>query len=76
MVGAAWCIPAQQTPFTVTNSDGSQLTIMLCGGLAIAVALRRCPIIQSIFFPNTLDDFTLAWRKLFQRLNFIPTTFK
>ena len=48
------------------------LAIMLGGGLSIALALRRCPIIQSIFFPNTLDDFTLAWRKLFQCCHLLP----
>lgn len=26
-----WAVPAQRRPFTVTNSDGSQLTLVLCG---------------------------------------------
>ena len=30
-VRTAWSIPADSKPFTVTNSDGTVLTIMLCG---------------------------------------------
>ena len=31
VAGTAWSIPAQLRPFTVTNSDGTVLTITLCG---------------------------------------------
>ena len=31
MAVTTWSAPAQQKPFTVTNSDGTRLTITLCG---------------------------------------------
>ncbi len=49
------------------------LVIMLSGGFSIALAIRRCKTLQSIFFPNTVDDFTLAWKKLFQQLHLNST---
>ncbi len=58
-----WLLTKLHTPLML--SSVVCLAIMLGGGLSLALAIRKLPRLQSILFPNTLDDFSLAWRKKF-----------
>ena len=65
----SWLLTKLHTPLLL--SSVVCLAAMLGGSLSIALVIRRCPILQSIIFPKTFDDFALAWRRIihpFQRL--------
>ena len=57
-----WLLAKLHAPLLL--SSAVCLVIMLGGGLSIALAIRRCPILRSLIFPKTLDDFSLAWRRI------------
>ncbi|MBQ7178224.1 MAG: hypothetical protein IJS08_12480, partial [Victivallales bacterium] len=58
----SWLLTKLHTPLLL--SSVVCLAAMLGSSLSIALVIRRCPILQSIIFPKTFDDFALAWRRI------------
>ena len=76
VVETAWSIPAQQRPFTVTNSDGTQLTIMLCGDECCHyyATLDGVPVVEEgngdwRLAPELTDSIHQVWIEKSTRLN-------
>lgn len=76
MVEAVWSIPAQQKPFTVTNSDGTQLTIMLCGDECCHyyATMDGVPVVKEAngdwrLAPEIADSLQQRWTEKSTRLN-------
>ena len=75
-VGATWGIPADSTPFTVINSDGTVLTIMLCGDECchFYTTLDGTPVVEEEngdwrLAPELTDSLLNAWSERSTRLN-------
>ena len=75
-VGVTWGIPADSTPFTVTNSDGTVLTIMLCGDECCHFysTLDGTPVVEEEngdwrLAPELTDSIQNAWSERSTRLN-------
>jgi M6 family metalloprotease-like protein len=76
VVKVAWSIPANQSPFTVTNSDGTVLTIMLCGDECchFYATLDGVPVVQEENgdwrqAPELTDSINRVWSEKSTRLN-------
>ena len=76
MTVTVWSIPAQQKPFIVTNSDGTQLTIMLCGDECchFYATLDGVPVVEENngdwrLAPELTDSIHQAWSEKSSRLN-------
>lgn len=72
----AWAIPAKRRPFTVTNSDGTQLTIVLCGDehFHFHTTEDGVPVVQQEngdwhLAPHLSDSITTTWTQRMQRAN-------
>ena len=75
-VETAWSIPANQTPFTVTNSDGTVLTIRLCGDECchFYATLDGIPVVEEDngdwrLAPELTDSLRKVWSEKSTRLN-------
>ena len=71
-----WSIPANQSPFTVTNSDGTVLTIRLCGDECchFYATLDGVPVVEEEngdwrLAPELTDSLRKAWSEKSTRLN-------
>ena len=76
VVGTAWSIPAQLRPFTVTNSDGTVLTITLCGDECchFYATLDGVPVVEDAngdwrLAPELTDSINKVWNEKSTRLN-------
>ncbi len=76
VVGTAWSIPAQLRPFTVTNSDGTVLTITLCGDECchFYATLDGVPVVEDAngdwrLAPELTDSINKVWNGKSTRLN-------
>ena len=76
VVRTAWSIPADSKPFTVTNSDGTVLTIMLCGDECCHyyATLDGVPVVEEDngdwrLAPELTDSIQKAWSEKSTRLN-------
>ena len=74
-VGTAWSVPADSRPFTVTNSDGTVLTIMLCGDefCHFYATLEGVPVVEEEngdwrLAPELTDSLQQVWSKKSTRL--------
>ena len=65
-----WLLTRVHIPLLL--SSVTCLAAMLGGGLAIALVIRQFPLIQSLAFPNTLDEFFLAWKRVFCLFRLLP----
>ena len=71
----AWCIPAKRIPFTVTNSDGTVLTLVLCGDESyhFYATTEGVPAVQDEngdwrLAPELADSISIQWtERLHQR---------
>ena len=75
-VETAWGIPANQSPFTVTNSDGTVLTIRLCGDECchFYATLDGVPVVEEEngdwrLAPELTDSLRKVWSEKSTRLN-------
>ena len=76
VVKVAWSIPANQSPFTVTNSDGTVLTIRLCGDECchFYATLDGVPVVEEEngdwrLAPELTDSLRKVWSEKSTRLN-------
>ena len=78
MILAAWiaAAPAKRLPFKVTNSDGTTLTIMLCGdeNFHFYTTTDGVPVIRKEngdfrLAPEMTDSITMKWNKRRNRRN-------
>ena len=76
IVEVAWSIPANQSPFTVTNSDGTALTIMMYGDECchFYATLDGVPVVQEENgdwrqAPELTDSISKMWSEKSTRLN-------
>lgn len=76
MAVTTWSAPAQQKPFTVTNSDGTQLTITLCGDECchFYATLDGVPVVEEDngdwrLAPELTDSIHQVWSEKSTRLN-------
>lgn len=66
----AWAVPAVRKPFTVTNSDGTVLTLVLCGDETFHyyATLEGIPVVQEEngdyrLAPERADSIGTEWRR-------------
>lgn len=76
VAGTAWSIPAPLRPFTVTNSDGTVLTITLCGDECchFYATLDGTPVVEEAngdwrLAPELTDSIQKVWSEKSTRLN-------
>jgi hypothetical protein len=76
VAGTAWSIPAPLRPFTVTNSDGTVLTITLCGDECchFYATLDGVPVVEEAngdwrLAPELTDSLQKVWSEKSTRLN-------
>ena len=75
-ITSLWAVPAQRLPFTVTNSDGTKLTLVLCGdeNFHFYTTEGGTPVVQDEqgdwhMAPELTDSISKTWSRRSQRRN-------
>jgi M6 family metalloprotease-like protein len=75
-ITSLWAVPAQRRPFTVTNSDGTQLTLVMCGDESYHFYTTEdgTPVLQDEqgdwhLAPELTDSISKTWSQRAMRRN-------